>query len=46
MTEEQKNELYNAIEFDEDKMNIASSIDIPKDVSSKNRVTSFVYILN
>lgn len=33
MTEEQKNELYNAIEFDEDKVNIASVIDIPKDVS-------------
>lgn len=32
MTEEQKNELYNAIEFDEDKANIASAVDIPKDV--------------
>lgn len=32
MTEEQKNELYNAIEFDEDKANIASAVDFPKDV--------------
>jgi vacuolar protein sorting-associated protein 13A/C len=32
MTEEQKKELFDAIEFDEDKASIASAVDIPKDV--------------
>lgn len=32
ITEEQKKELYDAIEYDEDKANIASAVDIPKDV--------------
>ncbi|KAG1066501.1 hypothetical protein G6F42_026650 [Rhizopus arrhizus] len=31
ITEEQKKELYDAIEYDEDKANIASAVDIPKD---------------
>ncbi|KAI8363865.1 hypothetical protein EDC96DRAFT_608831 [Choanephora cucurbitarum] len=31
ITEEQKKELYNAIEYDEDKASIASAVDIPKD---------------
>ncbi|KAI8075646.1 hypothetical protein BDF21DRAFT_495147 [Thamnidium elegans] len=31
MTEEQKKELFDAIEFDEDKVSIASAVDIPKD---------------
>lgn len=33
MTEEQKKELYDAIEYDEDKAKIASAVDIPKDVN-------------
>jgi vacuolar protein sorting-associated protein 13A/C len=32
MTEEQKKELFNAIEYDEDKASIASAVDVPKDV--------------
>lgn len=32
MTEEQKKELFDAIEFDEDKASIASAVDVPKDV--------------
>ncbi|RCI01716.1 hypothetical protein CU098_002960, partial [Rhizopus stolonifer] len=31
MTEEQKKELYNAIEYVEDKASIASAVDVPKD---------------
>ena len=34
MTEEQKKELFDAIEYDEDKATIASAVDIPKDVSA------------
>lgn len=33
MTEEQKKELYAAIEYEEDKADIASAVDVPKDVS-------------
>lgn len=32
MTEEQKKELFNAIDYDEDKASIASAVDVPKDV--------------
>lgn len=32
ITEEQKKELYDAIEYDEDKAEIATAVDIPKDV--------------
>lgn len=34
ITEEQKKELYDVIEYDEDKATIASAVDIPKDVRS------------
>jgi vacuolar protein sorting-associated protein 13A/C len=32
LTEEQRKELYDAIEYEEDRASIVSSIDIPKDV--------------
>jgi vacuolar protein sorting-associated protein 13A/C len=32
ITEEQKKELYDAIEYDEDKAEIATAVDIPKNV--------------
>lgn len=34
MTEEQKKELFDAIEYDEDKAAIATAVDVPKDVST------------
>jgi vacuolar protein sorting-associated protein 13A/C len=34
ITDEQRQEFYDAIEYDEDKAAIAESIEIPKDVSS------------
>jgi hypothetical protein len=34
MTEEQKKELFDAIEYDEDKASISSAVDVPKDVSA------------
>ena len=33
MTEEQKRELYDAIDYDEEKAAIAAAVDMPKDVS-------------
>jgi vacuolar protein sorting-associated protein 13A/C len=32
MTSEQKKELYEAIEYDEDKASIASAVDLPQNV--------------
>lgn len=33
VTEEQRQELYNAIDWDEEKATVAMSVDMPKDVS-------------
>lgn len=33
MTEDQKRELYDAIDYDEEKAAIAAAVDMPKDVS-------------
>lgn len=36
MTEEQKKELYDAIDYDEEKAAISAAVDMPKDVSSNS----------
>lgn len=43
MTDEQKKELYDAIEYDEDKVSIASAVDVPKDVSIAG--TTILYLV-
>lgn len=41
ITEEQKLEFYNVIDYNADKEAIASSIDLPKDVSQCNRLYKY-----
>lgn len=35
LTEQQKKELYDAIDYDEDKDSIENAVDMPKDVSNE-----------
>lgn len=44
MTEDQKRELYDAIDYDEEKAAIAAAVDMPKDVS-RSLCSKLVYVL-